>query len=439
MYGARGAVAHHNTDLWGDSAPQDNYMASTYWPSGLAWMVTHLWEHYLYTGDAAALRRHYDALRDAALFFLDFLTEDPATGWLVTNPSSSPENAFFVPGSATGETTALAAGPTMDNSLVRHLLGVVLEAQAVLGLEAEGEEDEEEEPLVLPAARLRATRTRLPPLRVNAAGGVMEWLEDYKSTEPGHRHWSHLWGLFPGAEVTAGGNATTFAAARATLYDRLGHGGGDTGWSRAWAVALAARLGDAAAAGSSVRHLLVNLTYGASLLDSGPPAAFQLDGNYGGTAGLAEMLLQSHEYVAAADDDGSGNTTGTDNLRPAFVGHVGPKTPLLRLLPALPRDWAAAGSGGFVRGLVARGGFEVDVAWDGEARLVRATIRSLRGGDAWVTVGNAPLGYQETRPSGTNDTTATPPVPRIRVAGGGTGGFVLLRSETGQEFTVDLA
>ncbi|KAI1338138.1 Six-hairpin glycosidase-like protein [Xylariaceae sp. FL0016] len=398
MYGARGAVCHHNTDYSGDTAPQDNYLSSTFWPTGLAWMVTHIWDYYEFTMDTEMLRQHFPALREAAVFFLDFTTE--YKGWKVTNPSISPENVYYLPNSTT-DTAAITAGPTIDNSILWSLFGMVLEAQRVLDID-DGELIEE----------LESVRSSLPPLRVNSYGGIMEWIEDYNETEPGHRHWSPLFGLYPGNQITMS-NHTTFNAAKRTISHRLENGGGDTGWSRAWAISLSARVFDAGSAGDSVVKLLTNLTYYSSLLDTGPPSAFQLDGNFGGTAGIAEMLLQSHEYVAAS--------SSSHLMTPAYVGDTN-KTVLIRLLPALPSHWAET-AGGYAKGLLARGGFEVDVFWDAEARLVNATFTSLRGGQAWVTLGSTPL-------TGGNGT-------EIRVPGGGEPGqFILLNMEAGSRSTV---
>ncbi|KAI0422463.1 Six-hairpin glycosidase-like protein [Xylaria grammica] len=370
MYNARGAVCHHNTDLWGDTAPQDNYKSSTWWPSGLAWMVMHIWDYYEFTGNTDVLQEHYNALREAALFFVDFLTD--YKGWKVTNPSVSPENTYYLLNN-TKLSSAITVGPTMDNSIAWSLFGIVLDAQRVLGLD----DDDGFEREVL------ETRARLPPLRVSSNGGIMEWIEDYQETELGHRHWSHLFGLYPGSQITVS-NSTTFNAAKKTISRRLENGGGDTGWSRAWAIALAARTFDSEVAADSVIHLLTKLTYPTSLLDANEPSAFQVDGNFGGTAGIAEMILQSHEYVST--------TSGL--LKPAYAGEEG-KATLIRLLPALPPQWASNG-GGFAKGLLARGGFEIDVFWNDEAELLNATITSLKGHSVWVTLGTTPIGSNGT-------------------------------------------
>lgn len=406
MYNARGGVCHHNTDLWGDTAPQDNYMTSTFWPSGLAWMATHIWEHYVFTGETDTLRQHFPALRDAALFYVDFMTD--YKGWKVTNPSSSPEHAYYIPG--TTETTAISAGPTIDNSLVWTLFGMVLDAQQVLGIK-----DQEL------TRELVETRAQLPPLRLNAYGGIMEWIEDYNETEPGHRHFSHLFGLYPGNQITVS-NEMTFSAAATSLQRRLDNGGGGTGWSRSWAISLAARLFNASSAAESVVTLLKDYTYYTSLLDTGPSAAFQIDGNFGGTAGIAEMLVQSHEYVSSSM---STDSEGVGVPGPAYVGDEGEKFILIRLLPALPSSWCRYG-GGRVTGLAARGGFEVDVGWDEAGKLTSATLTSLLGSEVWVTLGSSPIGD--------GDATTT----KIDVAGAGSGSFVQLRTEKGAKYTVEV-
>ena len=401
MYGARGAVCHHNTDLWGDSAPQDNYVSSTFWPSGLAWLATHIFEYYQFTGDVDVLREHFDALRDSALFFLDFMTD--YKGWKVTNPSISPENKYYLPNSSSA--AAITLGPTIDNSIVWALLGMVLESRSILGIEDEDL-----------TSSIKELRARLPPLSVNSFGGIMEWIEDYKETEIGHRHWSPLFGLYPGSEITAS-NKTAFEAAKVTMSRRLSNGGGDTGWSRAWTISLAARTFNASLVDSSLTTLLTDYTYGKSLLDTGPPAAFQIDGNLGGPAGIAEALLQSHEQILTKC--ASKNSTA---LRPASLGDdYERKVPLIRLLPALPSSWASNG-GGSVSGLLARGGFEVDIAWSEDGSRKNATIMSKLGGQVWLTLGGTPIGEKGNQ--------------EISIESQGSGDFVLLKTQKGEQYSV---
>lgn len=413
MYNASGSVCHHNTDLWGDCAPQDNYAASTFWPTGLAWMATHIYEHYEFTGDVDVLRKYYPALRDAAIFFLDFMTEHD--GHLVTNPSVSPELSYRLPGAT--QSVALTLGPTADNSIIWELVGMVLESQKILGDDAGNL-----------SRRLTDLRARLPPLRRDQHGGIAEFYQDVTEDEPGHRHFSHLFGLFPGSRITPS-NGTTFAAARASLRRRLGSGGGDTGWSRAWAVALEARLLDAAGVAASYGHLLTRLTRPSSMLDVNEPSAFQLDGNYGGVT-VVEALVQSHELVAAASPSGllpNPAYVGDDESGAGGDAH---RQHLIRLLPALPAQWAVDG-GGHAKGLLARGAFGLDVYWDGEARLVNATITSHKGNTAWVTLGGAALG---------NESAASDPAAQsIKIEGVGQGSFVKLQSEAGGKYIVTRA
>lgn len=410
MYNCSGAVAHHNTDIWADCAPQDNYLSSTFWPSGLAWLSTHVMQDYLYTGNTSFLQSHFEVLKDVLQFYLDFVTDGP-NGWKVTNPSISPENLYYLPNST--EEQAITMGPTCDNSIIWELIGYTLEAMDILG-----END--------PAFKqdLKYLRSQLPPIQISYFGGVQEWIYDYKEQDPAHRHFSPLFGLYPGSQITSA-NATSFNAAKTTLIRRLSHGGGDTGWSRAWAVSLAARSFLNYEVHDSLVHLLKKLTYHTSLLDTGPPAPFQIDGNFGGTAGIAEALLQSHELV---EEHRSATASQGSQLTPAYWGYgSASKTPLIRLLPALPPDWAEHG-GGSVTGLLARGGFVIDISWNSDAELVSANITSTLGNSAWVTVGSQPLG----RDAAKTNVTGGP----VEISGAGKGRFVLL--ETGKGRTCEV-
>jgi alpha-L-fucosidase 2 len=334
-YGARGWVLHHNFDLWRGTAPI-NASDHGIWQSGGAWLSQHLWEHYLYGGDKEYLREvSYPIMKGAALFFLDALVQPPGKDWFVTGPSNSPEQG------------GLVMGPTMDHQIVRSLFGAVIAASRVLDTDADLRK------------QLLNVRGRIAPNHVGRYGQLQEWIEDKDDPENHHRHVSHLWGVYPGGEIAPSGSPDLFAAARKSLEFR---GDAATGWSLGWKVNLWARFLDGDHAYRILQLLIHPATTGENaeaglypnLFDAHPP--FQIDGNFGATAGIAEMLVQSNDPAATPT-----------SLTPVQSGEAA----VLRLLPALP----AAFPDGHVTGLRARGGLETDLVWRG-GKLQRATIRA---------------------------------------------------------------
>lgn len=342
-YGAPGWVLHHNFDLWRGTAPI-NAANHGIWPTGAAWLCHHLWQHYLYGGDEKFLRtRAYPHMRGVAEFFVDYLVEDPRSpeGWLISGPSNSPEQG------------GLVMGPTMDHQLIRDLLANAIEAAEILGVD---------EPQRRQWAEIRR---RIAPNQIGRHGQLQEWLEDVDDLRNDHRHVSHLWGLHPGSEI----NVETPELMRAAQQSLEFRGDGGTGWSRAWKINFWARLRNGDRALNVLNGLLTltdspKTTYRGggvypNLFDAHPP--FQIDGNFGAAAGIAEMLLQSHLQTAKGE----------------FI---------VELLPALPAAW----SEGEVRGLRARGSLEIAISWK-DARLTHARVKSLLGKSVAIRYGDRSL------------------------------------------------
>ena len=318
MYGCRGFVAHHNTDIWGDTAPQDLWIPGTYWVMGAAWLCTHQWTHYKYTLDKEFLQRAFPVMREAALFFLDFMIE--RDGYLVTCPSVSPENTFILP---SGEKGCNSAGVTMDNQILRDLFTQCIEAAKILGVDDELNE------------KIKVQLSRLRPTQIASNGTIMEWDKEYEEAEPGHRHISHLFGLYPSNQITPEDTPDLAKAAEKTLERRLSLGGGHTGWSCAWIINLYARLQNGEKVYETLRKLFNNSTLN-NLFDNHPP--FQIDGNFGATSAIAEMLIQARN------------------------GKV-------FLLPALPKQWPC----GCIEGVCLPGNATATLCWN-DGRVTEFTV-----------------------------------------------------------------
>ncbi|HLK57472.1 MAG TPA: glycoside hydrolase N-terminal domain-containing protein [Chthonomonadaceae bacterium] len=325
QYGTGGWVCHHNTDAWRGTAPVDGTFWGM-WPTGGAWLCKSLWDYYEYTGDKKALARHYPYLKGAAQFFLETLVEEPTHQWLVTCPSISPENAHH-------PNVSICAGPTMDMQILRDLFDACAQAAEILNLDADFRK------------QVQTARARLAPMQIGVHGQLQEWLEDWDAGAPEqqHRHVSHMYGLYPGDQITRRKTPDLFAAVRKSLETR---GDESTGWAMAWRINLWARLEDGDHAYKLITGLLTPARTAPNMFDLHPP--FQIDGNFGGAAGILEMLVQSHSSE-------------------------------IHLLPALPSAWPS----GHVRGLRARGGFEIEMEWE-KGQPKKVVVLSHLGGPCTV-------------------------------------------------------
>jgi alpha-L-fucosidase 2 len=335
MYGIKGTVAHFTSDAWLFTEPYGQTQWAM-WPMGMAWCSRHFWEHYLFTGDKEFLKEQgYPVMKDAAEFCAAWLVKNPQTGKLVSGPSISPENTFKT---KNGEIATMVMGPTMDHMIIRDLLNNTIAASEVLQIDESLRK------------KYRSILKNLSPTQITSDGRIMEWTEEFEEPEPGHRHISQLYGLHPANEITWQKNGPMLEAARKTIAHRLANGGGHTGWSRAWIINFYARLHDGDEAHQHLSMLLKKSTL-PNLFDNHPP--FQIDGNFGATAGVTEMLLQSH------------------------AGEI-------EILPALPKAW----QNGHIHGICARGGFELKIQWE-NGHASRIEILSKLGNACKLRYGNS--------------------------------------------------
>lgn len=309
-YNCRGWTANHNIDLWRQTLPAGGSSEWAYWPMAGAWLCSHIWEHYEFTNDVNFLNEMYPIMKGAAEFLIDWLIEDK-NGYLVTCPSISPENNFIT---EEGEKCCISIASTMDMAIAKNLFKNCIDAANILGID-------EKFKIIL-----KNSYDKLYPYKIGKFGQLQEWFKDFKEFEKGHRHLSHLFGLYPGNEINEDNNKEIFEACRKSLERRLSYGGGHTGWSCSWVVCLFARLKDSEYAYKYLKILLEKLTF-SNLLNVCPP--FQIDGNFGGVAAISEMLIQSNK------------------------GYI-------EILPSIPKEWR----NGSIRGIKARGGFELDFEWN---------------------------------------------------------------------------
>ncbi|MBE6052932.1 MAG: glycoside hydrolase family 95 protein [Clostridium sartagoforme] len=324
-FNCEGWTANHNVDIWRYSRTVRGSCEWGYWPMGGPWLTQHIWEHYDFTRDNEFLKEYYDVLKESANFLLSWLKED-SDGVLNTIPSTSPENNFL---DHKRRACAASKSSTMDISIARDLFTNIIKASEELEIDLEFRE------------KIKSALDKLPKYKINKFGGIQEWFKDFEEKEPGHRHISHLFGLYPGKEITEYKNKDLLEACKNTLSRRLSQGGGHTGWSCAWIINFYARLKDSDLSYKYLKTLLNKLTY-PNLFCVHPP--FQIDGNFGGTAGIAEMLIQSH-------------------------------TDYIEILPSIPKAWKC----GQVKGLKARGGFTIDISWK-DSRLISIKIKSKAEG-----------------------------------------------------------